>query len=77
MPFDNDRNRVLLWLRDRPEGVDSSRLIEVLGLSRETVERRLPHYGDYGLATWTRNRGTSRLVVITSLGRDYLVRQEV
>lgn len=75
MAFDSDRNRVLLSLRDRPEGVDNSSLIEALGLSAEMVERHLLYCMDYGLATWTRNRKASRQAVITTQGRDYLVRQ--
>ncbi len=75
MAFDNDRNRVLLSLRDRPEGVDNPSLIEALGLSGDMVERHLLYCVDYGLATWTRNRTASRLAVITTRGRDYLVRQ--
>ena len=75
MAFDIDRNRVLLSLRDRPDGVDSPGLIETLGLSRETVERHLLYCADYGLATWPRSRGPARLAVITPRGRDYLVRQ--
>ena len=75
MAFDNDRNRVLLSLRDRPEGWGSLRLIEALGLPREVVERHLVYCADYGLATWPRNRGASTLAVITPRGRDYLVRQ--
>jgi CTP-dependent riboflavin kinase len=74
MAFDNDRNRVLLSLRDRPEGVSSPDLIQVLGLSRETLERHLVYCADYGLATWIRNRD-GKLAAITSRGRDYLVRQ--
>ncbi len=75
MAFDSDRNRVLLSLRDRPDGVDSPGLIEALGLSREMVERHLLYCADYGLATWPRNRGASRPAAITPRGRDYLVRQ--
>ena len=71
----NDRNRVLLSLRDRPEGVDSVGLIETLCLSRETIERQLLSCKDYGLATWARNRNGSGLAAITNWGRDYLVRQ--
>jgi hypothetical protein len=71
---DNDRNLALLLLRDRPEGVDNPGLIEALVLSREMVERHLLYCADYGLATWPRNRGASRLAVITPRGRDYLVR---
>ena len=75
MAIDNDRNRVLLSLRDRPEGVNSPKLIEVLGLPREVVERHLLYCVDYGLATRPRSRGASTLAVITPRGRDYLVRQ--
>ncbi len=75
MAFDNDRNRVLVSLRDRPGGVNGPGLIDALGLSREVVERHLLYCADYGLATWPRNRGVSSLAVITPRGRDYLVRQ--
>jgi hypothetical protein len=75
MAFDNDRNRVLVSLRDRPEGVDSPGLINSLGLPREMVERHLLYCADYALATWTRNGSALRLAVITARGRDYLVRQ--
>ncbi len=75
MAFDDGRNRVLLSLRDRPEGADNSSLIETLGLSGEMVERHLLYCADYGLATRTRHRSASRLAVITARGRDYLVRQ--
>lgn len=75
MAIDNDRNRVLVSLRDRPDGVNSLGLIEALGLSREAVERHLLYCADYGLATWLRNRGASALAVITPRGCDYLVRQ--
>jgi len=75
MAFDSDRNRALLSLRDRPEGVDCPGLIEALGLSRAIVERHLLYCADYGLATWPRNRGASRLAAITPRGCDYLVRQ--
>ena len=74
MAFDNDRNRVLLSLRDRPEGVRSGDLIQLLGLSRDTLDRHLLYCADYGLSTWIRNReGT--LAAITPRGRDYLTRQ--
>jgi hypothetical protein len=75
MAFDKDRNRVLLSLRDRPEGVDSPALTDALGLSEEMVARHLLYCVDYGLATWTRNKGASRSAVITTRGCDYLVRQ--
>ena len=75
MAFDTDRNRVLLSLRDRPEGVGSPGLIEALGLPRETVERHLLYCADYGLATWPRSRNAAGLASITPRGRDYLVRQ--
>lgn len=74
MAIDNDRNRVLLALRDRPEGVPSTDLLQVVGLSRETVERHLLYCTDYGLSTWIRNRD-GKLATITPRGRDYLVRQ--
>ncbi|HEX9246072.1 MAG TPA: hypothetical protein VK881_04445 [bacterium] len=74
MAFDNDRNRVLLSLRDRPDGADSPTLIEAVGLSEATIKRHLVYCVDYGLATWMRNR-TSTLAVITTRGRDYLARQ--
>ena len=76
MAFDNDRNRVLRSLWDKPEGVDHASLIEVLGLSNEMVERHLLYCVDYGLAYWTRTR-TSKLAVITPRGRDYLGRQGI
>jgi hypothetical protein len=75
MALDNDRNRVLLSLRERPAGVNSLGLIEALGLSREVVERHLLYCADYGLATWPRNGSASKLAVITPRGCDYLVRQ--
>lgn len=74
MAFDHDRNRVLLSLRDRPDGVSSPDLIQVLGLSRETLERHLLYCADYGLATWIQKRD-GKLAAITVRGRDYLVRQ--
>jgi hypothetical protein len=74
MAFDNDRNRVLLSLRDRPEGAPSGDLIQVLGLSRDALERHLLYCTNYGLATWFRNRD-GKLAAITDRGRDYLVRQ--
>ena len=76
MAFDNDRNRVLLSLRDRPDGADSPTLIEAVGLSEATIKRHLVYCVDYGLATWMRNR-TSTLAVITTRGRDYLGRQGI
>jgi hypothetical protein len=76
MAFDNDRNRVLRSLRDKPEGVDNASLIEVLGLSNEMVERHLLYCVDYGLAYWTRTK-TSKLAMITPRGRDYLGRQGI
>ncbi len=75
MAFDTERNRVLLSLRDRPEGADSARLTQTLGLSREMVERHLLYCADYGLATWARNRKSAGSAAITHRGRDYLVRQ--
>ena len=75
MAFDNDRNRVLLSLRGRPEGVDGPGLIEALGLAREVIERHLLYCTDYGLAMWPRSGSASRPAVITPRGRDYLLRQ--
>ncbi len=77
MALNEDRNRVLVALRSQPEGLKSSALVEVLGLSREVVERHLLYCADYGLATWNRNRDGSGLAVITDRGRDYLVRQRL
>ncbi len=74
MAFDNDRNRLLLSLPERPDGVSSPDLIQVLGLSRETLERHLLYCADYGLATWIRNRD-GKLAAITKRGQDYLIRQ--
>jgi hypothetical protein len=73
--LDKDRNRVLVSLRDRPEGLNSSSLIDALGLPREMIERHLLYCADYGLATWARSRDGLGLAVITDRGRDYLVRQ--
>lgn len=75
MAIDNDRNRVLATLRDRPDGANSSVLGEHLGLVREDVERHLLYCADYGLATWKRVRGGLGQAVITERGRDYLLRQ--
>ena len=75
MALDKDRNRVLVSLRDRPEGLNSSSLIDALGLPREMIERHLLYCADYGLATWARSRDGLGLAVITDRGRDYLVRQ--
>jgi DNA-binding transcriptional ArsR family regulator len=74
MAFDHDRNRVLLSLRDRPEGVCNTDLTQQLGLSPETLERHLLYCADYGLSTWIRNR-EGKLAAITPRGRDYLIRQ--
>jgi hypothetical protein len=74
MALDTDRNRVLLSLQDRPEGVNSLDLIQVLGPSRGTLERHLLYGADYGPATWIRNRD-GKPAAMTNRGRDYLVRQ--
>lgn len=74
MALDTDRNRVLLSLQDRPEGVNSLDLIQALGPSRRTLERHLLYCADYGLATWIRN-GDGKPAAMTHRGRDYLVRQ--
>ena len=77
MALDKDRNRILVALRDRPEGLKSSALVETLGLSREEVERHLLYCVDYGLATWARKTDGAGLATITNRGRDYLVRQSL
>jgi DNA-binding transcriptional ArsR family regulator len=77
MPLDKDRNRILVALRDRPEGLKSSALVEALGLPREEVERHLLYCADYGLATWVRKTDGAGLATITDRGRDYLVRQKL
>ncbi|HLW61597.1 MAG TPA: hypothetical protein VKV57_16975 [bacterium] len=76
MALDNERNRVLASLRDRSDGVDSSVLVEGLGLTKDVVERHLLYCVDYGLATWKRHRNGSGEATITDRGRDYLRRQE-
>lgn len=75
MAIDNERNRVLVALRDQREGADSSVLSERLTLTREIVERHLQYCADYELAKWRRVQNGSGLAVITDRGRDYLVRQ--
>jgi hypothetical protein len=77
MAVDNDRNRVLVSLRDRPESLDSSALVKDLTLPKEAVERHLLYCTDYGLATWKRHRNGSGQAAITDRGRDYLVRQSL
>jgi hypothetical protein len=73
--LDNDRNRVLASLRDRPEGIDSSALVTALTLATDVVERHLLYCADYGLAMWKRHRNGSGQAMITDRGRAYLVRQ--
>ncbi len=75
MALDEDRNRILLALRDRPAGLKSSALVETLSLPRVEVERHLQYCADYGLATWVRKTDGAGLATITDRGRDYLVRQ--
>ena len=75
MALDNDRNRILVSLRERPGGAPSHTLAEALSLAREAVERHLVYCTDYGLATWARHKDGSGAAVITDRGRDYLVRQ--
>ena len=41
MILDNDRNRVLISLRDEPHGADSATLAKNLGLTKDVVERHL------------------------------------
>jgi len=73
--LDKDRNRTLITLRDRPQGIPSRELAGVLDLSVNIVERHLQYCSDYGLATWSRKRDVTGPAVITDRGRDYLTRQ--
>ncbi len=77
MALDKDRNRVLVSLRDRSEGADSTALVENLGLTKEVVERHLVYCADYALVAWNRHRNGSGRAMITTQGRDYLVRQGI
>lgn len=74
MPVDKDRNRVLVALRDQPQGVEIQQLVQALNLPFDVVERHLRYCADYDLATLKKkkNGGTA---VITGRGRDYLTRQ--
>ncbi|HXX37997.1 MAG TPA: hypothetical protein VEP50_07570 [bacterium] len=74
MPIDNDRNRILMALRERPPGAQSRELADALGFAQDVVERHLQYCVDYALATWKKKDGTG-LAVITDRGRDYLSRQ--
>ncbi|HXX40255.1 MAG TPA: hypothetical protein VEP50_19230 [bacterium] len=75
MPIDADRNRVLLALRDRPQGVRTVEMADTLGLPQDAVERHLQYCADYALATWDKKKDRTGLAVITDRGRDYLTRQ--
>lgn len=71
----NERNLVLLFLRDRPEGAESPDLVRALGLPRPAVERCLIYCVDYGLAARSERRIGSCRVSITQWGRGYLALQ--
>ncbi len=75
MALDNDRNRVLVSLRDRAESADCAALVRNLDLAKEVVERHLLYCADYALVAWNRHRNGSGRVMITTRGCDYLVRQ--
>jgi hypothetical protein len=77
MPFDNDRNRVLVSLRDEAEGADSTALADRLGLAKDVVERHLLYCADYALVAWNRHVGGLARAMITARGRDYLTRQQL
>lgn len=77
MPLDNDRNRVLISLRDEPHGADSATLATNLGLTTDVVERHLLYCADYALIAWNRHVGESSRAMITTRGRDYLARQQL
>ena len=74
MPINNDRNRALVALRDRPQGIPSRELAGSLGLPLDDIERHLRYCTDYALATWNKKDGTGP-AMITDRGRDYLTRQ--
>ncbi len=75
MGLDNDRNRVLVSLRDRTEGADCVELAGNLDLMKDVVERHLLYCADYALVAWNRHRNGAGRALITARGRDYLVRQ--
>jgi hypothetical protein len=75
MGLDNDRNRVLVSLRDRTEGAGCVELAGNLDLMKDVVERHLLYCADYALVAWNRHRGGAGRAMITTRGRDYLVRQ--
>lgn len=77
MALDNDRNRVLISLRDEPHGADSAALAKNLGLAKDVVERHLLYCADYALIAWNRHVGESGRAMITTRGRDYLARQQL
>lgn len=75
MGLDNDRNRVLISLRDEAHGADSATLAKNLGLAKDVVERHLLYCADYALIAWNRHVGGLVPAMITTRGRDYLERQ--
>jgi predicted ArsR family transcriptional regulator len=77
MPLDTDRNRVLTSLRNEPEGADTATLAKSLGLEKDTVERHLLYCADYELIAWNGRAKKSGRAVITTRGRDYLIRQSL
>ena len=77
MPIDNDRNRTLIALRERPEGIASRELAGTLDFSLDVVERHLQYCTDYGLATWEKKKDRTGIAAITDRGRDYLTRQNL
>ena len=74
MPIDKDRNRTLVALRDRPQGVPSQELAGMLGLGLDVIERHLQYCADYALATWNKKDRTG-IAAITDRGRDNPTRQ--
>lgn len=77
MALDNDRNRVLISLRDESHGADSATLAKNLGLTKDVVGRHLLYCADYALVAWNRHVGESSRAMITARGRDYLARQQL
>ena len=76
MPLDNDRNRVLVSLRDcAEEGADHVALAGDLELATDVVERHLRYCADNALVTWNRHRNGAGRAIITIRGCDYLGRQ--
>ncbi|HLW48300.1 MAG TPA: hypothetical protein VKW09_11100 [bacterium] len=77
MALDNDRNRVLVSLRNDPDGADSAMLATSLGLAKDIVERHLRYCADYALIVWNKHGNGSARAQITTRGRDYLIRQQL